>query len=171
MDIDITLTINGRQLTRGVEARMLLVHFLREEIGLTGAHVGCNTGQCGCCTVSLNGRPVKSCMVFAVQADGAEIVTIEGLATPDGGMHPLQQAFRECDAVECGFCTPGMIMASHGLVEANAHSTVEEIQDRISGNLCRCTGYRNIVRAVQRAQVLRHGTDDEAALSAPQAGV
>jgi aerobic carbon-monoxide dehydrogenase small subunit len=163
MSVEISVRINGQVVTRSVEPRLLLIHFLREELGLTGGHVGCNTGQCGCCTVSMDGRPVKSCMVLAAQVSGTEITTIEGLAEADGTVHPLQRAFRECDAVECGFCTPGMIMVSYGLVENERHSSFDEIQERISGNLCRCTGYRNIVRAIERAQQLRHGVDSSEA--------
>jgi carbon-monoxide dehydrogenase small subunit len=165
--MEISVTVNGVLATRDVEPRTLLIHFLRDELRLTGAHVGCNSGQCGCCTVTLNDRPVKSCMVFAVQADGAAITTIEGIGGGAGRPHPLQQAFRECDAVECGFCTPGMIMASIGLVESAAAAGDEQIKDRISGNLCRCTGYRNIVRAIGRAQELRHA---EPAAADVQAG-
>jgi aerobic carbon-monoxide dehydrogenase small subunit len=153
--MEITVTVNGVEMQRAVEPRTLLIHFLRDELDLTGAHVGCNSGQCGCCTISMNDRPVKSCMVFAVQADGASITTIEGIRGPAGAPHSLQQAFRECDAVECGFCTPGMIMAAYGLVESPDRASTEEIQDRIGGNLCRCTGYRNIVRAIAQAQELR----------------
>lgn len=145
MRIEVTVNENGW--AAEVEPQMLLVHFLREEVGLTGTHVGCVVGRCGACTVLWNGKPVKSCMVYAVQTDGTEITTVEGLAK-NGGLHPLQQAFLEADAVECGYCTPGMIMAAQGLLLKNPHPGKEEIKRAISGNLCRCTGYVNIVEAI-----------------------
>ena len=147
----ISLTVNGTTHEHDVEPRMLLVHYLRDTLGLTGTHVGCDTSQCGACTVVLDGeRSVKACTMFAVQADGAEVLTIEGLAH-EGTLHPLQAAFREEHALQCGFCTPGMIMAAYGLLRANPHPSEGEIRAGLEGNLCRCTGYHNIVKAVQRA--------------------
>ena len=154
----ISVTINGEEHTREVEARLLLVHFIREELGLTGTHIGCDTTSCGACTVLLNGMPAKSCTVFAVAADGAEITTVEGLG--NGGLHPVQQGFTEKHGLQCGFCTPGMMLTSKALLEANPDPTEEEIRWGISGNLCRCTGYLNIVRAVQRAGELMKEKSD-----------
>ncbi len=145
------MTVNGRAVEALVEPRMLLVHFLREELGLTGTHVGCDTSHCGACTVDLDGRSVKSCTVFAVQADGRSITTIEGLAAPDGTLHALQEAFREMHGLQCGFCTPGMIMRGYRLLKENPNPSEVEIRFGISGNLCRCTGYQNIVKAIQHA--------------------
>ena len=147
---EIIVSVNGRVYTRDVEPRTLLVHFLRDTLGLTGTHVGCDTSQCGACTVLLNGRGVKACTVLAVQANGAAVTTIEGLAT-DGAMHPLQTAFRETHGLQCGFCTPGMIMSSVDLLSRNGNPTEPEIRQALEGNLCRCTGYHNIVKAVQHA--------------------
>jgi aerobic carbon-monoxide dehydrogenase small subunit len=181
--VRIAVTVNGEPRQAEVEPRLLLVHFLRDVLGLTGAHVGCVIGRCGCCTVLWNGRPVKSCLVYAVQTDGSDVLTVEGLAeceppppTPsphkgagasgaggegvpgsprapvgERGLHPLQQAFWEADAVECGYCTSGMLMAAYGLLRQNPKPTDEEIKVAISGNLCRCTGYRNIVTAIRAA--------------------
>jgi len=146
----ITVTVNGEKYTREVEARLLLVHFIRETLGLTGTHIGCDTTSCGACTVSLDGEPVKSCTVFAVQADGGEVVTIEGLAK-NGNLHPLQQGFWEKHGLQCGYCTPGMIMSARGLLKKNQNPSEEEIRHGISGNLCRCTGYNKIVQAIQYA--------------------
>jgi carbon-monoxide dehydrogenase small subunit len=129
---------------------LLLVHFIREALGLTGTHVGCDTSNCGACTILLNGKPVKSCTMFAVQADGGEIMTVEGLIK-DGALHPLQEGFKEEHGLQCGFCTPGMLMSSYALLEKNPEPTDEQIRWGISGNLCRCTGYQNIVKAVQYA--------------------
>lgn len=148
--VPVTITVNGRTYQRDVEPRTLLVQFLREELGLTGTHVGCDTSNCGACTVHLNGQAVKSCTVLAVQADGAEVVTIEGLAR-DGELHPVQEGFWEQHGLQCGFCTPGMIMAAAHLLEVNPNPTEEEIRAGLQGVLCRCTGYHNIVRAVQYA--------------------
>ncbi|HEU4673452.1 MAG TPA: (2Fe-2S)-binding protein, partial [Candidatus Limnocylindrales bacterium] len=148
--VTISVEVNGRTETASVEPRLLLVHFLREVLGLTGTHIGCDTTSCGACTINLDGRAVKSCTMFAVQADGRSITTIEGLAT-DGRLHPLQEAFREEHGLQCGFCTPGMIMAALPFVEAQAEPTDDEIRTAISGNLCRCTGYANIVRSISRA--------------------
>ena len=154
----VSMTVNGKATERDVEPRMLLVHFLRDELGLTGANVGCDTSQCGSCTIHLNGTAVKSCTVLAVQADGATITTIEGLAS-NGNLHPMQQAFWDKHGLQCGFCTPGMIMASTKLVEGNPHITDEEIRHGLEGNICRCTGYENIVRAVKAGAQAMAGGD------------
>lgn len=146
----IKLTVNGVKHTREVEDRTLLANLLRDELKLTGTHIGCDTTQCGCCTIHMNGRAVKSCTILAAQADGADIVTIEGLAK-DGALHPVQQAFTDCHALQCGFCTPGMIMAVAGLLKDNPNPSEEEIYHGLEGNLCRCTGYINIVKAVKQA--------------------
>ena len=148
--VPITINVNGRKRSAMVEARLLLVHFLRESLNLTGTHVGCDTSQCGACTVLIDGHSAKSCTVFAVQADGAEVQTIEGLA--DGGeLHPLQDGFWEEHGLQCGYCTPGMIMSAVNLLEDNPAPTEAEIREGISGNLCRCTGYQHIVNAIQHA--------------------
>ncbi|MCL6512636.1 MAG: (2Fe-2S)-binding protein [Anaerolineae bacterium] len=149
MKREVTITVNGVAHTRAVEPRLLLVHFLRDELGLTGTNVGCDSSQCGACAVHLDGQAVKSCTVLAVQADGGEVTTIEGLA--NGALHPLQQAFWEKHGLQCGFCTPGMIMASADLLKRIPHPTEEDIRHGLEGNLCRCTGYQNIVAAVQAA--------------------
>jgi len=146
----IELVVDGAKVADDVEPRMLLVHYLREKLGKTGTVVGCDTSNCGACTVHLDGRSVKSCNLLAVQADGCEVTTIEGLAT-DGELHPVQAAFHECHALQCGYCTPGMIMQSVDLLRDNPSPTEEEIRLGLEGNLCRCTGYHNIVRAVQTA--------------------
>ena len=146
----IKLTVNGQEVEALVEPRTLLVHFLREELGLKGAHIGCETSHCGACTVDLNGRSVKSCTVFAVQAAGGELMTVEGLAA-GGELHPLQAAFAEDHGLQCGYCTPGMLMRAHRLLQENPSPSDEEIRAGISGNLCRCTGYQNIVKAVRNA--------------------
>jgi aerobic carbon-monoxide dehydrogenase small subunit len=147
---EITVTINGEKHTRKVEARTLLVHFIREDLGLTGTHIGCDTTSCGACTVSLDGEAVKSCTVFAVQADGATIETVEGIAT-NGKLHPLQEGFWEKHGLQCGFCTPGMLISARALLARNPKPTEDEIRHGISGNLCRCTGYNKIVEAIQYA--------------------
>ena len=147
----IHLTVDGQQVADDVEPRMLLVQYLRERLGKTGTVVGCDTSNCGACTVHLNGSSVKSCNVLAVQADGAEVTTIEGLAAEDGTLHPVQEAFRECHGLQCGFCTPGMIMQAVDLLKENPNPSEEAIRLGLEGNLCRCTGYHNIVRAVQHA--------------------
>ena len=147
----ISVKVDGVQYEDEVEARLLLVHYLREQAGRTGTPVGCDTSNCGACTVLMNGRSVKSCSVLAVQADGAEITTIQGLAVDPGELHPLQEAFHEEHALQCGYCTPGMIMAAVDLLSENPRPTEEEVRDGLEGNLCRCTGYQNIVRAVLRA--------------------
>jgi carbon-monoxide dehydrogenase small subunit len=147
----IELTVNGRHIETLVEPRLLLIHLLREELGLTGPHIGCDTSHCGACTVDLNGRSVKSCTVFAVQASGGEVVSVEGLAGADGSLHPLQQAFREHHGLQCGFCTPGMITRAWRILQENPDPSEAEIRQGIAGNLCRCTGYLTIVRAIRAA--------------------
>jgi carbon-monoxide dehydrogenase small subunit len=146
----ITVTVNGRKYTKEVEPRMLLVHFIRDVLGLTGTNIGCDTSQCGACTIHLDGMAVKSCAVLAVQADGSEVTTIEGLAS-NGQLHPMQQAFWDNHGLQCGYCTPGMIMTAVKLVEGGGNLSEEEIRHGLEGNLCRCTGYHNIVKAVQAA--------------------
>ena len=146
----ISMTVNGKARKANVDPRVLLVHFLREHLRLTGTHIGCDTSQCGSCTVLVDGRSAKSCTIFAVQADGSEVTTIEGLA-PDGQLHPLQQAFWEEHGLQCGYCTPGMIMAAVTLLQDNPTPSEREIREGISGNFCRCTGYQHIVNAIQRA--------------------
>ena len=146
----ISVTVDGDRYDDDVEPRMLLVQYLRERLGKTGTVVGCDTSNCGACTVHLDGSSVKSCNVLAVQADGAEVTTVEGLAQ-DGELHPMQEAFRECHALQCGYCTPGMIMQSIDLLNRNAEPSEQEIREGLEGNLCRCTGYHNIVKAVQHA--------------------
>jgi carbon-monoxide dehydrogenase small subunit len=148
---EITVNVDGVKYKDHVEPRMLLVHYLREVVGKTGTPIGCDTSNCGACTVLLDGQSVKSCSVLAVQADGAEISTIQGMA--NGGLHPLQRAFHEEHALQCGYCTPGMIMAASDLLRENPHPSDQEIREGLEGNLCRCTGYENIVRAVRRAAV------------------
>lgn len=150
MKQQVTITVNGTTHTNEVEPRLLLVHYLRDVLDLTGTHVGCDTSQCGACTVEMNGDAVKSCTVLAVQANGAEITTIEGLAK-EGELHPIQEGFWEMHGLQCGFCTPGMIMTSVNLLKNNPHPTEDEIRHGLEGNLCRCTGYQNIVKAVQYA--------------------
>ncbi len=150
MNVPVSITVNGVQQMRDVEPRLLLVHFLRDVLGLTGTNIGCDTSQCGACTVHLDGMCVKSCTVLAVQADGGSVTTIEGLAQ-DGKLHPMQQAFWDHHGLQCGYCTPGMIMAAVKLVENNPNITEEEIRHGLDGNLCRCTGYENIVKSVKAA--------------------
>ncbi len=149
-NVKVSVTVNGSLYERTVEPRMLLVDFIRHELGLTGTHVGCEHGVCGTCTVLMDGSPVRSCLVFAVQANGHEVRTIEGLGTMDN-LHPLQEAFREAHGLQCGFCTPGMIMSVLPFVEQNAHPTEEQVREVVDGNLCRCTGYQHIVDAVKLA--------------------
>jgi len=149
MSQKITLKVNGRSFAREVEPNRLLVQLLREDLALTGTHVGCDTSQCGACTVHLNGVAVKSCSMLAVQAHGAEVTTIEGLAAANGDLHPMQAAFKECHGLQCGFCTPGMVMSAVDLVQHHRCSSEAEIREGLEGNICRCTGYQNIVRAVQ----------------------
>jgi carbon-monoxide dehydrogenase small subunit len=145
------MTVNGKPVQADVDPRTLLVDFLRKDLGLTGTHVGCDTAQCGACTVHLDGRAIKSCNVLAVQAQGADILTIEGLIAEDGTMHPMQSAFRECHALQCGFCTPGMVMSAIDLVKRHPNADEATIRAGLEGTLCRCTGYHNIVSAVQQA--------------------
>jgi carbon-monoxide dehydrogenase small subunit len=147
----ISLTVNGAAVDALAEPRTLLIHFLREQLNLTGAHIGCDTSHCGACTVDLDGKSVKSCTMFAVQANGAHIRTIEGMANADGTLHALQEGFREMHGLQCGFCTPGMILRAYRLLQEIPSPTEEEIRFGISGNLCRCTGYQNIVKAIQYA--------------------
>jgi carbon-monoxide dehydrogenase small subunit len=147
----VSVSINGKAREDEVEPRLLLVHYLRDVAGLTGTHVGCDTSQCGACTVHVDGEAVKSCTVFAVQADGHEVKTIEGLAKPDGTLHPIQQAFWDEHGLQCGYCTPGFIMAAAYLLDQNPSPTEDEIRKGLEGNLCRCTGYVNIVKSVQSA--------------------
>jgi carbon-monoxide dehydrogenase small subunit len=147
----ITLTVNGKATEALVEPRTLLIHFLREQLNLTGPHIGCETSHCGACTVDLDSKSVKSCTMFAVQANGADIRTIEGMAAGDGTLHALQEGFREMHGLQCGFCTPGMILRAYRLLQENKSPTEDEIRMGISGNLCRCTGYQNIVKAIQYA--------------------
>lgn len=148
--MNMTITVNGASHQLDVPENTLLVDLLRERLRLTGTHVGCDTSQCGACTVHLDGRAVKSCGLFAFQADGGSVTTIEGIGKP-GGLHPMQEAFRDCHGLQCGFCTPGMIMSSVALLESNADPSEEEIRHALAGNLCRCTGYHNIVKAVRYA--------------------
>jgi carbon-monoxide dehydrogenase small subunit len=148
--VQVSVTVNGAQRSAEVEPRLLLVHFLRETLGLTGTHVGCDTSNCGACTVHLNGEAVKSCTLLAAQADGAEITTIEGMGS-EGSLHPLQEAFWEHHGLQCGYCTPGMIMAAADLLQRNPDPSEHEVREALAGNLCRCTGYHNIVKAVQAA--------------------
>jgi carbon-monoxide dehydrogenase small subunit len=160
----VTISVNGRAVEALVEPRTLLIHFLREQLNLTGAHIGCDTTHCGACTVDLDGKSVKSCTMFAVQADGANITTIEGMANADGSLSALQEGFRMEHGLQCGFCTPGMIMRAHRLLKENPNPSEEEIRFGISGNLCRCTGYQNIVKAIQYAAAkLREAPQKEAA--------
>jgi aerobic carbon-monoxide dehydrogenase small subunit len=165
----ITMKVNGTQHEHEVEPRVLLVHYLRDVLGLTGTHVGCDTSQCGACTVMLDGRTVKACTVLALQADGGEVTTIEGLAR-EGKLHPLQEGFWEEHGLQCGFCTPGMIIAAWGLLQSNPHPDEHAIRLGLEGNLCRCTGYHNIVRAVQHAAKKLAESGPETAAPARVAG-
>ncbi|RLE25710.1 MAG: (2Fe-2S)-binding protein [Actinobacteria bacterium] len=149
--VEITVTINGTQHTNDVEPRTLLVQYIRDQVGLTGTNIGCDTSSCGACSVHMNGEAVKSCTVLAVQADGQDITTIEGMASEDGTLHPMQQAFMENHGLQCGYCTPGMVMAASSLVADNPEITEEEVRLGLEGNLCRCTGYHNIVKSVLAA--------------------
>ncbi len=147
----VTMTVNGKTATGEVDGRTLLVEFLRENLGLTGTHVGCDTSQCGACVVHVNGKDVKSCTMFAVEADGAEVATIEGMAAEDGTLNTLQQAFQDHHGLQCGFCTPGMVMTAASLLESNPKPSESEIREYLEGNICRCTGYHNIVKAIMAA--------------------
>ena len=149
--VKLSIRVNGADHEHEVEPRLLLVHYLREVLGLSGTNVGCDTSSCGACTVHLDGESVKSCTLLAVQADGREVVTIEGLAAAEAPLHPMQQAFRECHALQCGYCTPGMVMAAVSLLRENPTPTGEQVREGLEGNLCRCTGYHNIVKAVLAA--------------------
>ena len=149
MPVKLSLTVNGKAVTAELDPRTLLVEFLRNNLSLTGTHVGCDTGQCGACTVHVNGNAVKACTILAAQADGATVATIEGLAA-DGTMHPMQAAFKECHGLQCGFCTPGMVMSAIDLVNRYPNASEQTIREELEGNLCRCTGYQNIVKAVQQ---------------------
>jgi carbon-monoxide dehydrogenase small subunit len=151
VSVPLSLTVNGRAVSVNVDSRMLLVQLIREQLQLTGTHVGCDTAQCGACTVHLNGRAVKACSMLAVQAQGADITTIEGLA-PAGELHPMQAAFRECHGLQCGFCTPGMVMSAVQLLADKPAASEQEIREGLEGNICRCTGYHNIVRSIQLCQ-------------------
>ena len=154
----VSMTVNGKAYTRDVEPRMLLVHFVRDVLGMTGTNIGCDTSQCGACTMHMNGMSIKSCTTLAVQADGADITTIEGLANK-GQLHPMQQAFWDNHGLQCGYCTPGMIMAATKLVENNPNLTEADIRHGLEGNICRCTGYENIVRSVKAAAAEMGGGD------------
>jgi carbon-monoxide dehydrogenase small subunit len=149
--VDVTITVNGQQHTHDVEPRTLLVHYIREHVGLTGTNIGCDTSSCGACSIHLNGEAAKSCTILAAQADGMEITTIEGMAAADGTLHPMQQAFMENHGLQCGYCTPGMVMAATSLLDENPNPTEEEVRIGLEGNLCRCTGYHNIVKSVLAA--------------------
>ena len=151
MTVSVTMTVNGRAVSASIDPRTLLVQFIREQLQLTGTHVGCDTAQCGACTIHLNGRAVKACSMLAVQASGATLTTIEGLSGKDGKMHPMQEAFRDCHGLQCGFCTPGMVMSACQLLADNPKAGEAEIRAGLEGNICRCTGYHNIVRAVRQA--------------------
>ena len=151
MPVSLALKVNGQPVSADVDPRTLLVDFLRVNLGLTGTHIGCDTAQCGACTVHVGGRAIKSCNVLAVQAQGANVVTIEGIAAADGTMHPMQAAFKECHGLQCGFCTPGMVMSAIDLVNRHPQADEATIRAELEGNLCRCTGYHNIVKAVRQA--------------------
>ncbi len=158
----IKMRVNGREIEELVEPRTLLIHFLREQLDLTGPHIGCDTAHCGACTVDLDGKSIKSCTMFAVQADGAEILTIEGIAAADGTLHALQDAFMQEHGLQCGFCTPGMITRAYRLLQENPDPTDDEIRLGISGNLCRCTGYQNIVKAIRTAAAALNASKEAA---------
>ncbi|HET7765793.1 MAG TPA: (2Fe-2S)-binding protein [Burkholderiales bacterium] len=151
MTVKVSMTVNGKPASGEVEERTLLVSFIRDHLRLTGTHVGCDTAQCGACTIHLNGRAVKSCNMLAMQAEGADIVTIEGIAKADGTLHPMQEAFRQHHGLQCGFCTPGMVMSAIDLVKNFPNPTEDQIREQLDGNLCRCTGYHNIVKAIKAA--------------------
>jgi carbon-monoxide dehydrogenase small subunit len=157
--VNVTLQLNGKSVSAEVEPRTLLIHYLRENLNVTGPHIGCDTSHCGACTVDIDGKSVKSCTIFAVQAAGAEVLTIEGMAGADGKLHALQEGFREMHGLQCGYCTPGMIMRAYRLLKENPTPNDEEIRFGISGNLCRCTGYQNIVKAIQYAAAKINGVE------------
>ena len=150
MAVPLSLTVNDKSINAEVDPRTLLVEYLRNDLGLTGTHVGCDTGQCGACTVHLDGNAIKACTILAAQANGGKVVTIEGLAAADGTMHPMQAAFKECHGLQCGFCTPGMVMSAIDLVNRHPKASEQTIREELEGNLCRCTGYHNVVKAVQQ---------------------
>ena len=152
MNVPLSLTVNGKAVEASVDPRTLLVQFIREHLRLTGTHVGCDTAQCGACTVHLDGRAVKACSMLALQAQGRAVTTIEGLGSSDGELHPMQAAFRECHGLQCGFCTPGMVMSAVQLLADNPQASEQQIREGLDGNICRCTGYHNIVRAIQLCQ-------------------
>jgi carbon-monoxide dehydrogenase small subunit len=156
MSVTVSMTVNGKPVSASIDPRMLLVQFVREQLQLTGTHVGCDTAQCGACTIHLDGRAVKSCSMLAVQAQGASITTIEGIGGADGSLHPMQEAFRDCHALQCGFCTPGMVMSAIDLLKRTPNPTEDEVRAGLEGNLCRCTGYHNIVKAIDAAQGIMH---------------
>jgi aerobic carbon-monoxide dehydrogenase small subunit len=155
----VSMTVNGKSVSAEVESRTLLIHYLRENLSVTGPHIGCETSHCGACTVDIDGKSVKSCTIFAVQAEGAQVLTIEGMAAPDGKLHVLQEAFREMHGLQCGFCTPGMITRAYRLLQENHNPSEADIRMGISGNLCRCTGYQNIVKAIQYAAATINGVE------------
>ncbi|WP_422021372.1 2Fe-2S iron-sulfur cluster-binding protein [Roseibium sp.] len=157
--IPVTMTVNGKKVQRFVEPRKLLIHFLREDLDITGPHIGCETSHCGACTIEMNGMSVKACTMFAAQANGADLTTVEGMANADGTLSALQEGFRQMHGLQCGYCTPGMIMRAHVLLKENPNPTEDEIRMGIAGNLCRCTGYQNIVKAIQYAAAKLNGTD------------
>ena len=157
MTVKVSFTVNGKPASAEVEERTLLVNFIRDNLRLTGTHVGCDTAQCGACTIHMNGRAVKSCNMLAMQAEGAELVTIEGIAKADGTLHPMQEAFRQHHGLQCGFCTPGMVMSAIDLVKNFPNPTEEQIREQLDGNLCRCTGYHNIVKAIKAASQTMRG--------------
>ena len=148
MSIPLSLTVNGKAVTASVDPRTLLVQFIRDQLRLTGTHVGCDTAQCGACTVLMNGRAIKSCSIVAMQAEGADLMTIEGVAKPDGTLHPMQAAFKENHGLQCGFCTPGMVMNALDFAKSHPNPTEQEVRESLEGNLCRCTGYHNIVKSI-----------------------
>ena len=158
----VKMTVNGRKVEALAELRTLLIHFLREELGVTGPHVGCETSHCGACTVDIDGRSVKACTMFVAQANGADVLTVEGLAAADGTLHPLQEMFREHHGLQCGYCTPGMITRAYRLLQENPAPTEEEVRFGLAGNLCRCTGYQNIVKAVLAAAPLMQAQKEDA---------
>ena len=151
MSVKVSMNVNGKAVSADVPERTLLVSFIRENLRLTGTHVGCDTAQCGACTIHLNGKAVKSCNILAMQAEGAEVTTIEGIAKPDGTLHPMQEAFRDNHGLQCGFCTPGMVMSAIDLVKNIPNPTEAQIREQLDGNICRCTGYHNIVKAIAAA--------------------
>jgi len=158
MSLKISMTVNGKSVSGDIEPRTLLVDFIRDTLRLTGTHIGCDTAQCGACTIHMNGKAVKSCNILALQASGSDVVTIEGIAKSDGTLHPMQEAFRENHGLQCGFCTPGMVMSAIDLVNAHPQGMTErQIREGLEGNLCRCTGYHNIVKAIAAAWPLMHG--------------